>query len=584
VSVITPPWTSAGDLDRGEHIGVDAWDLCAEFVDRLVSDARATASRSTSEEMVPAVDWDRIWRAAEGAPSDEAAIGRVVSEAWLVAQEFAAGTMAPHMGTPDATNLEVPAEPGLDPGVLAGQEAPPQQGHVAAPAGVAAAATSLAAPESVAPPEAPVADRADSVAAFEEPVRVVEPAVPVEEPVTVVEPGVPVEEPLTVLEPAVSVEEPATASVGPAVVHESPLTGTAPEAVSTETPPTAPPVVAASAAGSVTLDRPDRGPVTVAEPAEQLLPSPQVAVGQTRQTEAGRRSVRHHSGWFRFFTWLEVIGAIMILFVVWQLWGTSIAQGRAQDQLKAQFDALRAHHHPPKATAAGPSLIAAGVRLPAPPDGSVVAELQIPAIGVDQYVVEGTTTDDLSKGPGHYTGTAAPGQAGNVAIAGHRTTHGAPFNRLGDLRKGDRIILTTTSGETFTYAVAGTPAAVSPGDVSVLNYFGDNRITLTTCNPEFSSTQRLIAVGELKGPDAKPVYLPKHVAYHVSNTGTNSWEWSLLPVVGIEVCLLVLLGMTYRRFDFWFGRVGQWIILVPLWAAGLFLLFDTLTNFLPASV
>jgi hypothetical protein len=132
--------------------------------------------------------------------------------------------------------------------------------------------------------------------------------------------------------------------------------------------------------------------------------------------------------------------------------------------------------------------------------------------------------------------------------------------------------------------VAGTPAAVSPGDVSVLNYFGDDRITLTTCNPEFSSTQRLIAVGELKAKDSKPVKLPKHVAYHVSNTGTNSWEWSLLPVVGIEVCLLVLLGMTYRRFDFWFGRVGQWIILVPLWAVGLYLLFDTLTKFLPASV
>ena len=563
MSVITPPWTSAGDLDRGEHIGVDAWDLCAEFVDRLLSDARATASRNTSGEMVPAVEWDRIWRAAEGAPSDEAAIGRVVSEAWLVAQELAAGTMAPDRGSPDFTKVAVPAEPGVEPDVAAvqrdlagGQEPRAQPEPGAAPAGVAAAATDPAAPESVARSEAPIAARTDSVAAFQEPVTAFESAVPVEAPVT--------------------------APADAAVVVEEPLTG----AVSTEGPPTAPPIVASSAAGSVILDRPDGGQVTVAVPIkdEQLLTAPAVAVAGKRQTEAAPRSVRHHSGWFRFFTWLEVIGAIMILFVVWQLWGTSIAQGRAQDQLKAQFDALRAHHHPPKATAAGPSLITAGVRLPAPPDGSVVAELQIPAIGVDQYVVEGTTTDDLSKGPGHYTGTAAPGQAGNVAIAGHRTTHGAPFNRLGDLRKGDRIILTTTSGETLTYVVAGTPGAVSPGDVSVLNYFGDNRITLTTCNPEFSSTQRLIAVGELKGRESQPVKLPMHVAYHVSNTGTNSWEWSLLPVVGIEVCLLVLLGMTYRRFDFWFGRVGQWIILVPLWAAGLYLLFDTLTKFLPASV
>jgi hypothetical protein len=70
----------------------------------------------------------------------------------------------------------------------------------------------------------------------------------------------------------------------------------------------------------------------------------------------------------------------------------------------------------------------------------------------------------------------------------------------------------------------------------------------------------------------------------VVNAGTNSWVWTLLPMVGIEVCLLVLLGMTYRRFDFWFGRVGRWFILVPLWAAGLYLLFDTLTKFLPASI
>jgi LPXTG-site transpeptidase (sortase) family protein len=561
MSVMTPPWTSAGDLDRGEHVGMDAWDLCAGFIEHMLSDAQVTASGSHSGGMASVVDWDRIWRAAEGAPSEEAAIGRVVSEAWLVAQELEAAAVTSLTGSPDLTEREVHAEPGGEHDVRTAQEPPPRPEDVAAPAGVAPVATELAASESVAPPEEAVTARADAVAAPEEPVTVVEPAVAAEELVT-------------------------AAQANPVVVPEEPLTETGAEAVSAEEPVIAPLMVASTAVGSVTLDLPVGGAVTVAEPAEdeQLLPAPEVAVEGTRQPEAVRRSVRHHSGWFKFFTWLEVIGAIMILFVVWQLWGTSIAQGRAQDQLKTQFDALRAHHHPPKATAAGPSLIAAGVRSPAPPDGSVVAELQIPAIGVDQYVVEGTTTDDLSKGPGHYTGTAAPGQAGNVAIAGHRTTHGAPFNRLGDLRKGDRIILTSTSDETLTYIVAGTPAAVSPGDVSVLNYFGDDRITLTTCNPEFSSTQRLIAVGELKAKDSKPVKLPKHVAYHVSNTGTNSWEWSLLPVVGIEVCLLVLLGMTYRRFDFWFGRVGQWIILVPLWAVGLYLLFDTLTKFLPASV
>ena len=128
-----------------------------------------------------------------------------------------------------------------------------------------------------------------------------------------------------------------------------------------------------------------------------------------------------------------------------------------------------------------------------------------------------------------------------MAIAGHRTTHGAPFNGLGRLGTGDRIILTTTSGQNLTYVVAGAPQVVSPSDVAVLNYFGDNRITLTTCNPEFSSSQRLVVVGKLDLPAAGTP--PRHVTYQLGNTATASWNWSLLPVVGIELSLLLLLAL-----------------------------------------
>ena len=86
------------------------------------------------------------------------------------------------------------------------------------------------------------------------------------------------------------------------------------------------------------------------------------------------------------------------------------------------------------------SLIPADQIVPPPAEGSVVAHIQIPAIRVDQYVVSGTSENEPSEGPGHYTGTAMPGQAGNIAIAGHRTTHGAPFNRL-----GHRRLVTTSS-------------------------------------------------------------------------------------------------------------------------------------------
>jgi hypothetical protein len=149
---------------------------------------------------------------------------------------------------------------------------------------------------------------------------------------------------------------------------------------------------------------------------------------------------------------------------------------------------------------------------------------------------------------------------------------------------GNRVILTTTWGEKLTYVVSGTPQIVSPGDVGVLNYFGDNRITLTTCNPEYSSSQRLVVVGKLRQPLGTHVALPTHLVYSVSNTGTASWNWSLLPAIGIEVCLLLLLALSYRLFDGWFGSRRKWLILVPLWAAGLYLLFGTLTLFLPTSI
>ena len=129
----------------------------------------------------------------------------------------------------------------------------------------------------------------------------------------------------------------------------------------------------------------------------------------------------------------------------------------------------------------------------------MVALLQIPAIGLSQFVVEGTGTDDLAKGPGHYSGTAAPGQAGNVAIAGHRTTHGAPFYNISALKPGDTIYLTDLAAQRLTYIVAFPPYPVDPSNVSVLNYFGDNRLTLTSCNPPYSAAQRLIVVAGFKG-------------------------------------------------------------------------------------
>ena len=203
----------------------------------------------------------------------------------------------------------------------------------------------------------------------------------------------------------------------------------------------------------------------------------------------------------RAFFWIEMIGVLTLLLVAYQLWGTGFAQRKAQQQLRAGFE--KASVAVPAASGSDAATVGghphAGVAKPLPLlPGGAVARLEIPAIHVDQFVVEGTGEEALKRGPGHYTGSPLPGQPGNVAIAGHRTTYGAPFSRLDELKSGDTIIATTSAGR-FLYVLSH-ELTVSPGQTSVVDDYGDSRLTLTTCTPKFLATQRLIAVAVLQGP------------------------------------------------------------------------------------
>ena len=242
-------------------------------------------------------------------------------------------------------------------------------------------------------------------------------------------------------------------------------------------------------------------------------------------------------------------------------------------------------------TSSGSSLVSADTRLPEPAEGSVVAHLQIPAIGVDQYVVEGTAEKDLQMGPGHYIGTAMPGQAGNVAIAGHRTTYGAPFNNLNTVAPGDAIVLTTDSGMTLDYIVTQAPVAVPPSDVKILNSFGDNRLTLTTCNPRYSATQRLVVVALLRTPAGSTAATAAARAARaggkrrlVRSGGSVGWNMSYFPSVFGVLLFIVLLGLGNRRAAAYYGRLGRWLILVPIWLAATYLLFGLLSSFVPSTL
>jgi sortase A len=127
--------------------------------------------------------------------------------------------------------------------------------------------------------------------------------------------------------------------------------------------------------------------------------------------------------------------------------------------------------------------------------GSPLGRLRMPAIGAEDVVVEGTGAGDLRKGPGHYPGTPLPGQHGTVAVAGHRTTYGAPFHDVDDLGAGDRIELEMPYGR-FQYRVERTQI-VPPTATWVTRRVDHDRLVLTACHPLYSAAQRIVVFARL---------------------------------------------------------------------------------------
>ncbi len=125
-----------------------------------------------------------------------------------------------------------------------------------------------------------------------------------------------------------------------------------------------------------------------------------------------------------------------------------------------------------------------------PLPGDAIGEIDFPTLDQSFFVVEGTDPDDLRKGPGHYADTPLPGQRGTVAIAGHRTTYGAPFRNVDQLDRGDRIVLQMPYGR-FVYRVQKTEI-VEPSQTEVTDPVGYNRLVLTACHPLYSAAQRIV--------------------------------------------------------------------------------------------
>jgi sortase A len=293
-------------------------------------------------------------------------------------------------------------------------------------------------------------------------------------------------------------------------------------------------------------------------------------------------------------------GVVVLLFVAYQLWGTGLSEARSQSDLKSSFQKTLATPTTTAPTTPGATTPTTAY-LPPAPTGSAVAIIKIPKIGVEKAVVEGVGVPDLKKGPGHYPDTPMPGQPGNAAIAGHRTTYGAPFFELQQLQPGDPILITTRTGAHYEYDVIETKV-VKPSDTSVVAPTTDNRLTLTTCNPRYSAAQRLVVQAALKGTVTDPPSPPP-----VAVTPTPSPELgSSLPVVpsttpaaglgGDRGARLpaALWGLLFLAIGFvaWFiarrwRGWRHWLVYVafsPVLAVVLFLCFQQVNQLLPANI
>jgi sortase A len=179
---------------------------------------------------------------------------------------------------------------------------------------------------------------------------------------------------------------------------------------------------------------------------------------------------------------------VVAAYIAWVLWGTGLYTARQQDVLRGELQERIAE---PRARP--------GTVLP----GDAYAILRIPSIDLNDVVVQGTDTESLKRGPGHYEETADPwDERGRVGIAGHRTTYGAPFWSLDLVGIGDDIFLRTEFGD-FRYEVTGT-RTILPTQSEVLEGTRKPTLILTTCTPRFSAAQRLIVVAELVGGPAAP--------------------------------------------------------------------------------
>jgi sortase A len=208
--------------------------------------------------------------------------------------------------------------------------------------------------------------------------------------------------------------------------------------------------------------------------------------------------------------------------------------------------------------------------------GTPIAVIEIPTIGLQDVVVEGSDSAQTAKAVGHLFGSSGLGQQGNAVLVGRRAAYGAPFMSINALKDGDKILLTTLQGRQE-YVVDSTLVSA---DLGPLANTADNRLTLVTSTPEFAATSMLTVTAKLSG---KPfVSYPQNAAW----LATHPLGDSTLPISSLLVLLGLLVGLSFalRLVVGYFSKITVITVATPILLAQSVLVARLIFEFLPPSL
>jgi sortase A len=281
---------------------------------------------------------------------------------------------------------------------------------------------------------------------------------------------------------------------------------------------------------------------------------------------------------------LTIFTVLVVLLAVFLFGGTALVHNREQSSLAKDF----------RAKAAGMALAphyvtnANGQITGVAPTktGEPVARIQIPSIGLDEIAVEGSTSSQTMRGPGHVRATPLPGQFGNSVFVCRRSAGGAPCADLDELRSGALIAVTTGRG-IVRYAVTAVGRTTS-GDGTVFNTLQSsdgkrrlNTLTLVTAAPAVVASDRLVVQAELQ--DQPQGFTPGRIAVRNDELGLAGDDRAWLGVFLWLELLLVAAVATVWMFKRW-DRQAAWIVSVPLLLCSMWIVFEQFVRLLPAAL